>query len=104
MTHCSPARSVFKTRPRVGRATFTTVLSRMTMKVPRMIAMSGTSTERVLATEETGIDIYRHRGRTFYCRPAEKNPDRLVRPPLTGDESRSILGCGSAPRHSRPAH
>src|SRR2546427_268107 len=73
MTHCSTARAVFKTRPRVGRATFTTVLSRMTMKVPRMIAMSGTSTERVLATEETAIDIHRHCGRPFYCRPEDGN-------------------------------
>src|SRR5947208_16369799 len=68
MTHCSTARSVFRTRPRVGRATLTTVLSRMTMNVPRMIAMSGTSTDRVLAPEETAIDIYRHARRPFYCR------------------------------------
>src|SRR5207237_2714524 len=72
MTHCSTARSVFRTRPRVGRATLTTVLSRMTMNVPRMIAMSGTSTDRVLAPEETAIDIYRHDRRPFYCREQDE--------------------------------
>jgi len=31
--------------------------------------MSGTSTERVLAPELTAIDVYRHVGCPFYCRP-----------------------------------
>jgi hypothetical protein len=47
MTHCRTLRSVRKTWPSVRRATFTTVLSMMTMNVPRIRAMSGPMIEVV---------------------------------------------------------
>src|SRR5437016_3625455 len=61
MTHCSRPMSVSRTRPSVGKATFTTVLSRITMKVPRMIAMRGTRTEV--------ITWLRQSAGPKYCRP-----------------------------------
>src|SRR3954454_15417713 len=75
MTHCSRLKSLFSTRPSVGRATFTTVLSRMTMNVPMMIAMSGIRIARVVVTDPTVISRLRHsRARFYFCPYGQVRP------------------------------
>src|SRR5436190_9202394 len=75
MTHCSRLRSLLRTRPSVGKATFTTVLSRMTMKVPRMMAMRGIRMVRELGTGESAIaSLRRFRAPFYFNRSASDSP------------------------------